>query len=178
MDIETLRGIVELMEKHDLTHVKLDGGKVEIDRASKTPEPPAAPAPMAVPAFYGMPAPMGAAPMAAPAAAAPGAPAPAAAPATPAPAAAPATPAEAPAAADDTVEVAAPMVGVFYAAPAPGADPFVKVGSKVKRGDTLCIVEAMKCMNEIAAEQDGVVVDICVSDGELVEYGRCLMKLS
>ena len=51
------------------------------------------------------------------------------------------------------------------------------MGSKVKKGDTLCIVEAMKCMNEIAAECDGVVVDICVSDGELVEYGRCLMKL-
>ncbi len=70
------------------------------------------------------------------------------------------------------------MVGVFYAAPAPGADPFVRVGSKVKKGDTLCIVEAMKCMNEVQSEVDGTVVDICASDGELVEYGRCLMRIS
>ena len=70
------------------------------------------------------------------------------------------------------------MVGVFYEAPSPGAEPFVRVGSKVRKGDTLCIVEAMKCMNEVTAEVDGTVVDICANDGELVEYGRCLMRLS
>lgn len=70
------------------------------------------------------------------------------------------------------------MVGVFYMAPAPGAEPFVKLGSKVKKGETLCIVEAMKCMNEVVAEEDGTVVDICATDGELVEYGRVLMRLS
>jgi acetyl-CoA carboxylase biotin carboxyl carrier protein len=75
------------------------------------------------------------------------------------------------------VAVKAPMVGVFYAAPAPGAEPFVHVGSKVKKGDTLCVIEAMKAMNEVTAEADGEVVDICVSDGELVEYGCVLMKL-
>ena len=76
-----------------------------------------------------------------------------------------------------TVDVTAPMVGVFYAAPSPGAEPFVHVGSKVQKGDTLCVIEAMKLMNEVVAEQDGEVVDICVSDGELVEFGGTLMKL-
>ncbi len=69
------------------------------------------------------------------------------------------------------------MVGVFYAAPAPGAEPFVHVGSKVKKGETLCVIEAMKVMNEVTAEADGEIVDICVKDGDLVEYGCCLMKI-
>ena len=106
-----------------------------------------------------------------------------AAPAAPAPASAPA-PAPAPVPAGDepldmshTTAVRAPMVGVFYAAPAPGAEPFVQVGSKVKKGDTLCVIEAMKVMNEVTAEEDGEVVDICVHDGDLVEYGCCLMKI-
>lgn len=75
------------------------------------------------------------------------------------------------------VQVEAPMVGVFYASPSPGAEPFVHVGSKVHKGDTLCVIEAMKLMNEVVAESDGEVVDVCVADGDLVEYGCCLMKL-
>ncbi len=73
--------------------------------------------------------------------------------------------------------VKAPMVGVFYAAPAPGAKPFVQVGSKVKKGDVLCVIEAMKEMKEVTADCDGEVIDITVSDGELVEYGSVLMKI-
>ena len=69
------------------------------------------------------------------------------------------------------------MVGVFYAAPAPGDEPFVRVGSKVKAGETLCIIEAMKVLNEVSAETDGEVVEICVADGELVEYGSCIMRI-
>ncbi len=69
------------------------------------------------------------------------------------------------------------MVGVFYAAPAPDAEPFVAVGSKVKAGETLCIIEAMKVLNEVAAETDGVITEICAKDGELVEFGSCLMKI-
>ena len=84
---------------------------------------------------------------------------------------------EAVAAEDEGEAVASPMVGVFYAAPAPGAEPFVHVGSKVKKGETLCVIEAMKVMNEVTAEADGEVVDICVKDGDLVEYGCCLMKI-
>lgn len=74
-------------------------------------------------------------------------------------------------------EVTAPMVGVFYAAPAPGDEPFVHVGSKVKAGETLCIIEAMKVLNEVTAEVDGEVLEICVADGDLVEFGSCLMRI-
>ena len=74
-------------------------------------------------------------------------------------------------------EVTAPMVGVFYAAPAPGDEPFVHVGSKVKAGETLCIIEAMKVLNEVTAEADGEVLEICVADGDLVEFGGCLMRI-
>ena len=86
---------------------------------------------------------------------------------------------QAPAAAPEPggTEVTAPMVGVFYAAPAPGDEPFVHVGSKVKAGETLCIIEAMKVLNEVTAEADGEVLEICVADGDLVEFGSCLMRI-
>ncbi len=96
------------------------------------------------------------------------------------PAAQPAAPTAAPAAAAEKVDgtpVKAPMVGVFYAAPAPEEKPYVQVGDKVKKGDTLCIIEAMKLMNEISADQDGEIAQICVEDGELVEYGQTLFML-
>ena len=67
--------------------------------------------------------------------------------------------------------VKAPMVGTFYSKSSPTSEPFVKVGSKVKKGDTLCIIEAMKLMNEIESEFDGEVVEILVKDEEMVEYG-------
>jgi len=68
--------------------------------------------------------------------------------------------------------VTAPLVGVFYRAPAPGADPFVEVGSRVKAGDTLCILEAMKLMNEINTDHAGVVTNILVESGALVSLGQ------
>lgn len=71
----------------------------------------------------------------------------------------------------------APIVGVFYAAPSPDAQPYVSVGKQVKKGDTVCIIEAMKCMNEIQAEEDGEIVEIIAKDGELVEYGQPLFKI-
>ena len=70
--------------------------------------------------------------------------------------------------------VKAPMVGTFYSKSSPTAEPFVKVGSKVKKGDTLCIIEAMKLMNEIESEFDGEVVEILVKDEEMVDYGKPL----
>ncbi|KUK31050.1 MAG: AccB acetyl-CoA carboxylase, biotin carboxyl carrier protein [Thermoanaerobacterales bacterium 50_218] len=76
------------------------------------------------------------------------------------------------------VEVTAPMVGTFYRAPAPDAPPFVEVGSKVKKGDTLCIIEAMKLMNEIEAECDGEVVEILAENGQPVEYGQVLFLIA
>ena len=78
---------------------------------------------------------------------------------------------------NDIKSVKSPMVGVFYLAPAPGAQPFVKIGDKVKKGDVLCIVEAMKLMNEICAEFDAEIVDICALDGQIVEYGQIIFKL-
>lgn len=78
---------------------------------------------------------------------------------------------------NDMNSVTSPLVGIFYAAPAEGQDPYVQVGDKVKQGDTLCIVEAMKVMNEIAATHDGEIVDICVRNGDVVEFGQPLFKL-
>ncbi len=74
-------------------------------------------------------------------------------------------------------DVKSPMVGIFYAAPSPDAEPFVKVGSKVKKGDTLCIIEAMKLMNDVVAEEDGEIVEICAENGSLVEFGQVLFKI-
>ena len=156
MDSKRLAEIADVMEDRGLTRVRVeepDGTAVELERAS-------AAQPVAVP----MPMPSA---MAAPVAA------PATAPAAPEPAA------QAPAAAPEPkgAEVTAPMVGVFYAAPAPGDEPFVHVGSKVKAGETLCIIEAMKVLNEVTAETDGEVLEICVADGDLVEFGSCLMRI-
>jgi acetyl-CoA carboxylase biotin carboxyl carrier protein len=75
------------------------------------------------------------------------------------------------------VEVTAPMVGTFYSAPAPGETDFVQVGQRVNKGQTLCIIEAMKLMNEIEAETAGVVREILVSNGQPVEFGQVLMRL-
>ena len=73
--------------------------------------------------------------------------------------------------------ITSPMVGTFYMKPSPNSDPYVKVGQKVKKGDVLCIIEAMKLMNEIEAEFDGEIKEILVKDGESVEYGKPLFKL-
>lgn len=156
MDSKRLAEIADVMEDRGLTRVRVeepDGSAVELERASAA-QPVAVPMPM--------PSAM-AAPVAAPAVV-PGAPEPAA---------------QAPAAAPEPkgIEVTAPMVGVFYAAPAPGDEPFVHVGSKVKAGETLCIIEAMKVLNEVTAEADGEVLEICVADGDLVEFGSCLMRI-
>jgi len=74
-------------------------------------------------------------------------------------------------------EVKSPLVGVFYSAPSPDSETFVSIGSKVKKGDVLCIIETMKLMNEILADQDGEIVDICVKNGDIAEFGQVLFKL-
>ncbi|GBE95434.1 acetyl-CoA carboxylase biotin carboxyl carrier protein [Nostoc cycadae] len=76
------------------------------------------------------------------------------------------------------VEVASPMVGTFYRAPAPGEAPFVEVGDRVRQGQTVCIIEAMKLMNEIEAEISGQVMEILLQNGEPVEYGQPLMRIN
>lgn len=78
---------------------------------------------------------------------------------------------------EDLIEIRSPMVGVFYAAPAEDADPYVQVGDRVKKGQTLCIVEAMKLMNEIVAETDGQIVEICAQNGQVVDFGCPLFRI-
>lgn len=77
----------------------------------------------------------------------------------------------------DGTPVTSPMVGVFYAAPAPDKEPYVSVGSKVNKGDVLCLIEAMKLMNEVMAEKSGEIVEICVENGQVVEYGQPLFMI-
>ncbi len=164
IDSKKLNEVAALMEDHGLTRVRLseeDGRVVELERMT-APTPEAIAVPVAAPMTAAV------TPAAAPAA-----------PAVTAPTEVPAPAAEtAPApTASNTISVEAPMVGVFYAAPSPGADPFVSVGSTVHVGDTLCIIEAMKLMNEVVAEADGTIAEICVQDGDLVEFGSCIMKI-
>ena len=79
--------------------------------------------------------------------------------------------------AKDYTSVTSPIVGVFYAAPAENADPYVTAGDRVKKGQTLCIIEAMKLMNEITAEEDGIISEVCVTNGQVVEYGTELFRI-
>ena len=92
---------------------------------------------------------------------------------------APSAPAAAPVAADEPKQtINSPMVGTFYRAPSPGATPFVDVGQRVKAGDTVCIIEAMKLLNEIEAETDGVIQEILVDNGAPVEFGQPLFVIA
>ena len=156
MDSKRLAEIADVMEDRGLTRVRVeepDGTAVELERAGAA-QPVAVPMPMSSAMAAQVTAPT-------------------VAPTAPEPAAQ--TPAAAPE--PKGTEVTAPMVGVFYAAPAPGDEPFVHVGSKVKAGETLCVIEAMKVLNEVTAEADGEVLEICVADGDLVEFGSCLMRI-
>jgi len=74
-------------------------------------------------------------------------------------------------------EIKSPMVGTWYKSPEPGADPYVKVGSRVTAGQTVCIIEAMKIMNEIEAEITGVIREVCVEDAQPVEFGQVLFRV-
>ncbi len=148
--IEDVKKLVALVEKTDVTHIAWTRGgeKVVIRRGAAAPAAPAQ-------VFH-------AAPVAAPV--------PAAAPAAPAPKA------EAKADAPGTW-VSSPFVGTFYRAPSPDSPPFTDVGQKVKKGQVLCIVEAMKLMNEIECEVDGTVAEILVQNATPVEFGEKLFRI-
>ena len=90
---------------------------------------------------------------------------------------APAAPPTAAGSRSDLVDVTAPMVGTFYTAPAPGEPPFVEIGNRINAGQTICILEAMKLMNELEAEVAGEVVEILVDNGTPVEFGQVLMRV-
>jgi acetyl-CoA carboxylase biotin carboxyl carrier protein len=158
MDIRKVKKLIELLEESGIAEIEISEGEESV-RISRYPAGGA----HAAPIVHYAPAPM--APMqAAPVAAAPAA---IAAPAAPAPAAA--------AKADHTVT--APMVGTFYSAATPGAKAFVDIGSEVNVGDTLCIIEAMKMMNQIESERAGKVVAVLAKNGEPVEFGQPLFAI-
>jgi acetyl-CoA carboxylase biotin carboxyl carrier protein len=155
--LEDVKKLVQLVEKSDVTHIEWEKGpeKVVIKRGNAAP----APAPATIQAIA-HPAPVAA-------------PIPALAP-VPAPAA---PKAEAKAADKPGTVVTSPFVGTFYRAPSPESPPFVDVGAKVKKGQTLCIVEAMKLMNEIESETDGTVAEILVQNATPVEFGEPLFRI-
>ena len=156
MDIRKVKKLIELLEESGIAEIEISEGEESV-RISRYPAGGGAPAPVVHYAPAPM-APMAAAPVAAPAAL------PAAAPAAAAPAVA--------AKADHTVT--APMVGTFYSAATPGAKSFVDIGSEVNVGDTLCIIEAMKMMNQIESDKAGRVTAILVKNGDPVEFGQPL----
>jgi len=157
MDIRKVKKLIELLEESNIGEIEIKEGEESV-RISRHGNQPAAPV------AYAAPAPVAPAP--APAAA-------------PAPAEAPAAEAAAPAAAPATDNaVLSPMVGTFYRAPSPEAPSFVEVGQTVRVGDVLCIVEAMKMMNQIEADRAGTVSAIHVENGEAVEFDQPLISIS
>jgi acetyl-CoA carboxylase biotin carboxyl carrier protein len=157
IDLEFLESLIRAIDESSLDSIEIERGGTRL-RLAKTPDTFAAPASAG---------PVASAPVAA-------APAPAAAPAAPAPSAS--SPEPAPAVASGT-EITSPMVGTFYRAPTPDAPAYVEVGKKVSKGDTLCIIEAMKLMNELEAEISGTVTAILADNGEPVEFGQVLFRI-
>ncbi|CAI5518415.1 unnamed protein product [Closterium sp. Naga37s-1] len=172
--IADVSSLIKLVDSRDIVELELKQGGFEILIRKKEALPaPAAPAAPPAPAYPAYPPPHMMAPFQYADAPAP-APAPAAAPAAK-PAAAPAAPAPpAPAALPPMVS---PMAGTYYSSPAPGEPPFLKVGDKVTKGQVVCIVEAMKLMNEIEADQSGTVVAIIAEDGKPVSVGAPLFTI-
>jgi acetyl-CoA carboxylase biotin carboxyl carrier protein len=152
MDIRKVKKLIELLDESGIAEIEITEGEesVRISRYSQNAPVVAAPATvMAQPAATPAAAPLAAAPVKA-------------------------APVEAE---EDGFEVIAPMVGTFYAASSPGAAPYVQVGDRVSEGDTLCIIEAMKMMNQIEADISGVVKSIRLQSGEPVEYGQTLIVI-
>lgn len=149
MDLRKLKTLIDLVSESNVSELEITEaeGKVRIVKS--------APAGAAAPVTYTM------------------APAPAAAPSVPVPAA-PAVEVAAPPAQPEGHTVKSPMVGTFYRASSPGAKPFVEIGDSIKEGETICIVEAMKILNEIEADKSGTVTQILVENGQAVEYGQPL----
>ncbi|MBY8965932.1 acetyl-CoA carboxylase biotin carboxyl carrier protein [Algiphilus sp. NNCM1] len=148
MDIRTIKKLIELLEQSGIAELEVQQGEESVRISRHGSQVAVAPA--------------AAAPAAAPA------------PSSPAPA-----PVETPAATADhhANTMRAPMVGTFYRAPAPGAQAFVDIGQTVRAGQTLCIIEAMKMLNQIEADRDGVISQILVDNGEPVEYDQPLFVI-
>jgi acetyl-CoA carboxylase biotin carboxyl carrier protein len=151
MDLRKLKTLIDLVSESGISELEVTEGEGKVRIVKNAPPVYVQPSASFAPQY------------AAPAAAAPAE--------ASAGAAAPATPA---AAAPQGHVVTSPMVGTFYRAPSPGADPFVQVGDSVKEGQTICIIEAMKLLNEIESDKTGVIKEILVENGQAVEYGQPL----
>jgi acetyl-CoA carboxylase biotin carboxyl carrier protein len=159
IDLRYLKKVLEMLDESTVDSLEITSDKGMKLRVSKSPAQRGA-------AMIGgqmMAAPMHAAP-----------PLPVASPSAPV---ANGAPADAAKPASTLLEVKSPMVGTFYSKPEPGANPYVAVGMRVKQGQILCIIEAMKIMNEIECEVSGTVVDVSVSDSSAVEYGQVLFRV-
>ncbi|MDQ8145340.1 MAG: acetyl-CoA carboxylase biotin carboxyl carrier protein [Gemmatimonadota bacterium] len=154
MDLRYVKKLLEMLDESTVDSLEISSEKGMRIRLSKS-SPARALMPMAAApvAPVALPAPVAAAPVAA----------------------APAAPAEP--AKSSAIEVKSPMVGTFYGAPEPGAAPYVAVGQTVKQGQVLCIIEAMKIMNEIESEVSGTVVEVCGQDAHPVEFGQVLFRV-
>jgi acetyl-CoA carboxylase biotin carboxyl carrier protein len=148
MDIRKVKKLIELLEESNIAEIEIHEGEESVRISRSGPAP-------AHPAYYQPPTAMMAAP---------------------APAAAPAAPAEPAVPAGHNVT--SPMVGTFYEAATPGAKPFVTVGQSVSVGDTLCIIEAMKMLNQIEADKSGTISARLVENGQPVEFGQALFVIS
>lgn len=160
MDFREIKRIVELMDQHGLSAFKLEQGETklelkkggDLDVKAVQSWLASAPAPQYAPAYAPAPAAAAGAPAAAPAAADAGMPA-------------------------NVKEITSPMVGTFYSASSPDSEAFVKIGTKIGADSTVCIIEAMKVMNEIKAEISGEIVEILIENGTAVQYGEPLFRV-
>lgn len=163
IDLRYVKKLIEMLDGSSVDSVEITGDKGQKIRISKSPQTRGAvqiPTAMPVPAMVAAPAPIGR---------------PTPTEAMPAIAEPEAPRAEAPKV--NLTEVKSPMVGTFYSAPEPGAKAYAPVGSRVSKGQVLCIIEAMKIMNEIEAEVTGVIKEVCVQDAHPVEYGQVLFRV-
>jgi acetyl-CoA carboxylase biotin carboxyl carrier protein len=160
IDFEFVERLIQALDQSSIDSLEIERGGTRV-RLSKTP------------AFSGPPV-----HAAAPPAFAPPPPTVASAPALGAPAAVAAAEAPAPAGKSDLIDVTSPMVGTFYRSPAPDAPAYVDVGARVSPGETLCIIEAMKLMNELECEVTGTIAEICVDNAQPVEFGQVLFRVN
>jgi len=152
MDIRKVKKLIELLEESQVAEIEIHEGEESV-RISRTPQA------YPMPAMYHLPPAM----------------------AAPPPAASPAAPEPVAVSAEESIPdghiVTSPMVGTFYEAPSPGAKPFVELGQKVEAGDTLCIIEAMKMLNQIEADQAGKIAARLIENGQPVEFGQSLFVI-
>ncbi len=150
-DLKKIEQLLEIMKENDLVEIEVKSGDEKIVLKRAQPQPPQVTAvPMMTPAVS-----TGAAVPAAPKAGGE----------------------QEAEKASDLIEIKAPMVGTFYATPNPDAEPYIEVGSKVTQSTVVCIIEAMKVMNEIKAEAEGTITEVCIQSGQAVEYGTVLYRV-